>query len=153
MKHSFKQEYKQLAEAIVTQAVVLPAIEIKPGMSVPPFYRTEDAAWDTGAEFSIVSPRVIEALRLTPYGKASVMGIGGDRVSDIYMVHIALPNGKIIRNVEVYCSDIDDYDVLLGMDIITQTDFVITNKDNKTIFQFRTPSEGGIELDNTPDAN
>ena len=47
---------------------------------------------------------------------------------------------------EVYCSDIDDYDVLLGMDIITQTDFLITNKDGKTTFQFRTPSEGGVEL-------
>ena len=33
------------------------------------------------------------------------------------------------------------------MDIISQTDFLITNADNKTIFQFRTPSEGGIELE------
>ena len=32
------------------------------------------------------------------------------------------------------------------MDIITETDFLITNKDAKTTFQFRTPSEGGVEL-------
>ena len=30
--------------------------------------------------------------------------------------------------------------------IITRTDFLITNKDGKTTFQFRTPSEGGVEL-------
>ena len=44
------------------------------------------------------------------------------------------------------CSDIEDYDMLIGMDIITLTDFCITNKDKKTKFAFRTPSEGGIEL-------
>ncbi len=27
-----------------------------------------------------------------------------------------------------------------------QTDFLITNADGKTTFQFRTPSEGGVEL-------
>ena len=54
--------------------------------------------------------------------------------------------------MKVYCSDIDDYDILLGMDIITETDFVITrsaqrdallakNKDGKTAFLFRSPSE------------
>ena len=42
------------------------------------------------------------------------------------------------------------------VNIITQTDFLITNKDGKTTFQFfdersdkvdyRTPSEGGVEL-------
>ena len=55
-------------------------------------------------------------------------------------------DGYLTHDVEVYCSDIDDYDMLLGMDIITLTDFCITNKDNKTKFAFRTPSEGGIEL-------
>ncbi len=30
--------------------------------------------------------------------------------------------------------------------IITQIDFLVTNKDGKTTFQFRTPSEGGVEL-------
>ena len=39
-----------------------------------------------------------------------------------------------------------EYAALIGMDIITRTDFLITNKDGKTTFQFRTPSEGGVEL-------
>lgn len=43
-------------------------------------------------------------------------------------------------------SDIDDYDMHRGMDIITLTDFCITNKDKKHKFAFRTPSEGGFEL-------
>ena len=55
-------------------------------------------------------------------------------------------DGYLTHDVEVYCSDIDDYDMLVGMDIITLTDFCITNKDKKTRFTFRTPSEGGVKL-------
>lgn len=146
MKRSFKKEYEQLAEAIITEAVVLPAIEIKPGMDIPPHYHTENAAWDTGAQFTFISPRIVDVLKLTPCGKGQFMGIGGDQVSNTYNVHIGLPNGLLLRDVNVYCSDIDDYDLLIGMDIITETDFVLTNANNKTTFQFRTPSVGGIEL-------
>ncbi len=146
MNHSFRKEYKCLAEAIITEAVVLPAVKISPHMSIPPHFHTERAAWDTGAQFTIVSPRIIEALHLNPLRQGSVMGIGGDKISSTYMVHIALPNGKIIKDVEVYSTDIDDYDLLIGMDIIVETDFVITNKDSRTTFQFRSPSQGDIEL-------
>ena len=90
-------------------------------MSIPPHFHTERAAWDTGAQFTIVSPRIIEALHLNPLRQGSVMGIGGDKISSTYMVHIALPNGKIIKDVEVYSTDIDDYDLLIGMDIIVVT--------------------------------
>ena len=31
-------------------------------------------------------------------------------------------------------------------DVIVFGDFLITNADGKTTFQFRTPSEGGVEL-------
>jgi len=40
----------------------------------------------------------------------------------------------------------EDIDVLIGMDVIVFGDFLITNADGKTTFQFRTPSEGGVEL-------
>ena len=46
----------------------------------------------------------------------------------------------------VYGADLDEYSMLIGMDIIRHTDFLITNKDGKTTFQFRTPSEGGVAL-------
>jgi hypothetical protein len=36
--------------------------------------------------------------------------------------------------------------VLMSMDVIVFGDFLITNGDGKTTFQFRTPSEGGVEL-------
>ena len=105
----FTKEYDCIADAIITNSIVLPAVEMKEG-------------------------------------EGEIMGIGGDQTAKTYKVHIGLPNGSLIHDVEVYCSDIDDYDILIGMDIISLTDFCITNKDNKTRFEFRTPSIGGINL-------
>lgn len=142
----FVKEYDHKADAIVTNAIVLPASELREGCPLPPYIYTENAAWDTGAQVTIISPRLVEKLGLMPCGQGQFMGIGGDQVSDSYLVYVGLSNGDMIGEVKVYCSDIDDYDILLGMDIITETDFLITNKDGKTTFQFRSPSEGSVEL-------
>lgn len=144
---TYRQEYTVLANAIVTNAIVVPTdAEVRAGEQPSLYYYTDSAAWDTGAQFTLISPRVVEALGLKPSGKGHYMGIGGDQESDTFFVHIGLPNGQLKRYVYAYCADLDDYDILLGMDIITQTDFLITNADDKTTFQFRTPSEGGVEL-------
>ena len=157
---TYRQEYTVLAEAIVTRstsgrllpagrknAIVVPTdAEVKAGEQPSLYYYTDSAAWDTGAQFTLISPRIVEALGLQSIGKETFMGIGGDQESDTYFVHIGLPNGELKRYVKAYCSDLDNYDVLIGMDIIAETDFLITNADGKTTFQFRTPSEGGVEL-------
>lgn len=146
---TFKKEYTALADAIITSSIVMPATKTEDKQAPTFYFYTEKAAWDTGAQFSFISPRLVEVLGLRPYRRADFMGIGGDQVTDTYLVNIGLSNGKLISELEVYCGDIDDYDLLLGMDIISQTDFLITNadnRDNRTTFQFRTPSEGGIEL-------
>lgn len=144
---TYRQEYTVLANAIVTNAIVVPTdAEVRAGEQPSLYYYTDSAAWDTGAQFTLISPRMVEALGLKPSGKGQYTGIGGDQESDTFFVHIGLPNGQLKRYVNAYCADLDDYDLLLGMDIITQTDFLITNKDGKTTFQFRTPSEGDVEL-------
>ena len=65
---------------------------------------------------------------------------------DKYEVSIALPNGKVYHDVKVFGAELDEYAALIGMGIITRTDFLITNENGKTTFQFRTPSEGGVNL-------
>ena len=142
----FVKEYDRKADAIVTNAILMPAGEVREDRPLPPYVYTENAAWDTGAQVTIISPRLVESLGLLPCGQGQFMGIGGDQMSDAYLVYVGLSNGDLIGEVKVYCSEIDDYDILLGMDIITETDFVITNKDAKTTFQFRSPSEGDVKL-------
>ena len=65
----------------------------------------------------------------------------------MYLVHIQVPTGDFIANVEVMESDFYDYEVIIGTDVIMFGDLLITNADDKTIFQFRTPSIGGIEME------
>ena len=102
--------------------------------------------WDTGAEHTSISMEVVEALQLKPKRTISIAVLGGVKEVGIYEVAIGLPNGKLYHDVEAFGAEIDEYAALIGMDLITETDFVLTNKDNKTTFQVRTPSEGGIEL-------
>ena len=105
---TFKKEYDVQASAVITNALVMVADELKEGAEFPPCVYTENAAWDTGAEITIISPRLVETLGLVPHNKGEFMGIGGDQTVSTYMVHIGLANGKMIYNEEVYCSDIDD---------------------------------------------
>ena len=39
----------------------------------------------------------------------------------------------------------DEYDVVIGMDVICKGDLAVTNKDGRTTFSFRIPSE--VEID------
>ena len=80
-------------------------------------------------------------IALKPYGKGTVMGIGGEENVDTYSIHVLLPCGFLACDVEAYCSDIAE-DILIGMDIINLTDFIITNTDGNTNFTLRAPSEG-----------
>ena len=40
----------------------------------------------------------------------------------------------------------DEYDVVIGMDVICNGDFAVTNKDGNTTFSFRIPSEETIDF-------
>ena len=70
----------------------------------------------------------------------------------MFLVDIGLPNGVTVRDVTVAeCRLSGGTDVLIGMDIITMGDFVITNVDRQTRFLFQMPSNVNIErvLDNS----
>ena len=140
----YKKEYGVKASAIITEAYIF--TNFKHGELPKLKYYSPVVAWDTGAEHSSICMEVVEALGLKPKGFTTVMVLGGEKRVALYEVAIGLPNGKVYRNVEVYGADLDEYAALLGMDIITETDFVITNTEEKTVFQFRTPSVGGVEL-------
>ena len=54
---TFRQEYTELADAIITNAIVVPAdVEAPDGQSPVLYYYTDNAAWDTGAQFILFRP-------------------------------------------------------------------------------------------------
>ena len=140
----YKKEYPCKAHSITTEAYLFP--NFRKG-ELPKFkYYTPFVLWDTGAEHTSISNEVITALQLTPKRHITIAVFGGEKRVGIYEVAIGLPNGAIFHDVEVFGAEMDEYAALIGMDIISETDFLLTNKDNKTIFQFQSPSVGHIEL-------
>jgi hypothetical protein len=103
---------------------------------------TIQALWDTGANRSCVSARLAERLNLFKIDTADTSGINGVFSSFVYLVDIILPNMISVRNVRVAeFIDDNDFDVIIGMDIITCGDFAISNYGRKTVVSFRVPSQ------------
>lgn len=74
-----------------------------------------------------------------------VHGFNSTSDCELYLVNIGLPNGVYFVDVKVTKAGLIGTDVLIGMDIITLGDFVITNKNGNTVFSFRTPSLSEID--------
>lgn len=104
---------------------------------------TVPALWDTGATGTCISTSVANALGLVPTGLQSIKTPSGESTVSTYLVDIRLPNGVGIRDVPVCGSKIGDQGLglLIGMDIIINGDFAISNYNGKTVFTFRIPSK------------
>lgn len=92
--------------------------------------------WDTGSQFTFLSPRIIKALQLKPTGRMGLSGINGESEADVYTVHVVLPSDDAVINVEALSSDYSDYDVIIGMDIIMLGEFHFDKVDDHNVFTF-----------------
>lgn len=102
--------------------------------------------WDTGAVRTMVAKRVANALNLRPVGKAR--NITSHSITDVecFRINVILPNGIELNGISAICDELPDVDMLIGMDIISLCDFVITNSNNQTKFSFRIPGNGNSDI-------
>ena len=103
------------------------------------------ALWDTGANASAISNKVAQKLGLVAIDHASVETANGKCEVPIYMVDFLLPAGNSVKRIQVMGTNLNICDALIGMDIITLGDMLITNAPN-TRFEFRLPSKGAPSL-------
>jgi len=130
----------------VTESYVYAATDIAKGEAVKRV-KVQRSLWDTGASVSLISARVAKVLGLESIGKSGVSGYNeGVDVKDTFLIHVGLPTGDIVTNIMAMEFDSDEYDVVIGMDVICKGDFAITNKDGCTTFSFRIPSEMEIDF-------
>lgn len=97
------------------------------------------ALWDTGATLCYISENVVEQLSLVATGAARVSTPSSESESlDTYLVDLLLPNDILIKDVVVASSKIGAQGIglLVGMDIITRGDFLVTNN-KETVFRSR----------------
>lgn len=99
-----------------------------------------NALWDTGATCTTISKKVADTLGLTPFRFEDVYHAQGMGKAKVYKANIILPNDIEFPALSVLEGDLHGCDALIGMDIITQGDFVLTHRDGKTVFSFQIPS-------------
>lgn len=105
------------------------------------------AIWDTGATGTVITKRVIQECNLQPIGIVVVHGISGPTRVSQYLINVWLPNKVIVPHIQAVVGKIGgEKDVLIGMDIINQGDFAVTNINGKTAFSFRHPSVERIDF-------
>jgi len=113
-------------------------------------YGERIAVWDTGAMKTTVSSRIVSDFGLRAVKYAPVSTPNGKSIAACYYVDILLPNSLTVADVLVVEGTLDNFDVLIGMDIISMGDFAVSNYNGKTVFSFRIPSVASIDFVNNP---
>ena len=104
------------------------------------------AIWDTGATHTSVTRPLAERLDLKPIDLVVIRSASGVFESNVYLISLWLPSRVCIPAVKVAEADIELGDVLIGMDVIGQGDFAVTNFEGDTTLTFRIPSTERIDF-------
>jgi hypothetical protein len=107
------------------------------------------AIWDTGATNSVITTDVVRQLNLKPTGITEVLTAGGVSQQNVYLINLYLPNRFAVPFIRVTeCPMLTgNFNILIGMDIISLGDFIVNNFQNHTQFSFRMPSLHEIDYE------
>lgn len=130
---AFTVEHNGLVNVLMTQATIFNSLK-------PDKITTVNAIWDTGATNSCISEKIANQLDLDAVGYVRMNTAAGTFDTKRYLVDIVLPNKIVVRKVQVTEAVLNNWDVIIGMDIICLGDFAISNYQGKTRFSFRIPS-------------
>lgn len=144
--HAFTIKYSGRVNRIITELVLFPAFDPDDQTTSPPEGFMTTALWDTGATMSLITQEVAALLKITPVGVTKVNHVGGAATSNSYLVNLGLPNRVMVKGVLVVEGKIgNDVGAIIGMDVINQSDFAITNVDGQSWMTFRHPSVEPID--------
>ena len=132
---AFSVEFRGIEDAVTCDVAVASSDD-----ATPKFTQCK-SLWDTGAAFSVISRRLVDALGADPIDQGFAYTVQGTYRPNVYMVDVMLPNQILVRGLRVSDGVFDDADILIGMDIIKMGDLMVSNH-GKTRFTFRIPSEG-----------
>lgn len=143
---AFTSSYERLSRDLANRVQIGPAFDPS-SKPVPPTCSEFTAIWDTGATSTVITSKVADACGLKPISRAKVSTASEEHTASVYFVSVFLPNSVVFPQLRVIEGQIaDDAEVLIGMDIIGQGDFAVTNQDGKTVFTYRVPSLERIDF-------
>ena len=136
---SFNLAYNGISRVITTAVRIGEAFSLGTSIPKPPEIEYQ-AIWDTGATQTAITKKVAADCGLKPTGMCKVSTASGEVDTCTYFVSLYLPNRVCLPQVRATEAILRGADVLIGMDVITRGDFVITNHQGKTNVSFRMPS-------------
>jgi len=134
---AFRIDYSTKVRELKTNATVFAVSAPPPNKSI-----VVSAIWDTGATHSVITPNLAQYLKLFPIDTTDIIGVNNEKPepAPVSIIHIGLPNNVLIPAKRVCVAKIGGgADMLIGMDIISLGDFLISNFGNKTSFSFVIP--------------
>jgi predicted aspartyl protease len=137
MSQPLKVEFGRVVRAVITDVTVRRATVSGAVYETAPADIPVRALWDTGAGMSVISTKIAEHLGRSCAGMRTLIGIGGVLRTKLYDISVTLPNKvifPIIRAAE--WEGHRNYDMLIGMDIISRGRFVIDSGAGNTVFTF-----------------
>jgi hypothetical protein len=138
--YCFTVQYKGLSR-VLNNSVTLESV-INPGERLK-----VNAFWDTGAGISLIRPEVAQRLNLQAVSMTMISTpTSKDEPCNVYSINLYLPNGIVVRKVQVVEGIPSVCDMLIGMDIISLGDFAVSNFGGRTMFSFRMPSMSEIDF-------
>ena len=149
-QHCFTSAYDKKSNVLINEVNIVRAYDPRiPTRKID--YKKFSAIWDTGATNTVISKEVVKQCELKPTGITRVSTVGGETLTNTYLVNILLANKVEVYQIKVVEGKISGpVDVLIGMDIIGNGDFAVTNKNDKTVFSFRIPSLECIDFVKNP---
>ena len=143
----FSSRYDNLSNVLINDCGIHSAVseleQVKPASLNPRFYK---AIWDTGATNTCITKKVAVECGLPIVGTTEIHHANGKDTVDVFLASLYLPNGIAIPVIRVSEAKLIGADMLIGMDIIGQGDFAISNFKGSTQFSFRMPSLMHIDL-------
>jgi hypothetical protein len=131
-------------DRFITPVVIFPPFDPKLGR--PPKGYQALALWDTGATRSVIRPEIVAALALQATGTSQSHTAGGQTTSPTHVINIGLPNQTLIAGVLASENpNLNGFQAIIGMDVITLGDFAITSMGGQTWMSFRCPSVQHID--------
>ena len=99
-----------------------------------------NALIDTGATGSCISRNFAQNAQFRPFMMGQVRGAHGIATVPVYIVDVLLPNGILFPNMEVTeFYGAENFDFIIGMNILCMGDMALSNAKNQTVFSFRMP--------------
>lgn len=146
--HAFTKSYNGLIGSIITDFWVSPPFppDQKIAANDPRLIKTT-ALWDTGATNCLISSSIAKNLGLKAISKVTVSHAGGTSDEDVHLVNLYLPNLLAIPFVRVTEASklTGNFEIIIGMDVLTTGDFSLTNVNGKSMVSFRMPSAKAID--------